>query len=348
MIRIIILMVIKNRVRTLIVAIVFMLWSYLTIHAFGYGHNIVYCFSTLLILYATCHIAKKIAKLFILLLTVLAFILQPVTSLFGSLDINIIAAIKYTNTKEALEMMESFSLIDFFIMLIIATLGITVFKLIDTVNTKNKPAIAAAVISLSVIMYKPIFSSKHNGYMDAIHYPPIRLFVSIKNSIDTIATEERAFAIQKQLSSDFSPAVTNRKYNTYILVIGESVRRDHMGVYGFPVNNTPFLSSVNATTFDNYVSSSFSTALSLTHSLILSKDGKPEFNNNIIRLAKLSGLHTYWLSKQSIFGINDSPVAIIGKDADYTNFINSKDVVNHSEYYPDEDLLPEYDRIMKE
>lgn len=85
---------------------------------------------------------------------------------------------------------------------------------------------------------------------------------------------------------------------------------------------------------------------SLTHSFILNNDGALQFNNNILRLAKLSGLHTYWLSNQGVFGIHDSPVAMIGKDADYSYFIKNGDS-NDGAYYPDEALLPEYSRAIK-
>lgn len=325
------------------------MWSFFVIHSFGYGYKLLYCLVTLLILYSAIHISKVFAKTFVFVITFLACMLQLATSRFGPADINMVAAIKYTNAKEVVDMLDGFSFFEFLGAVFIAVLGIITFKLVSKVNTKRKYVTVAVIISLLFITYKPIISnsSDYNEFINEMGYPPIRFVVSVKNALNTISSDEIAFAVNKRLPSDFSPVVTNRKYNTYILVIGESVRRDYMGFYGFHVNNTPFLNSANGVFFDNYVSSSFATVPSLAHSLILSEKGNLEFNNNILRLAKLSGLDTYWLSNQGVLGIYDSPVAMIGKDADYSYFIKNGDS-NDARYYPDEELLPEYARIIKE
>ena len=37
------------------------------------------------------------------------------------------------------------------------------------------------------------------------------------------------------------------KYKNYILIIGESMRKDYMSLYGFPLKTTPFLERVKGT-----------------------------------------------------------------------------------------------------
>lgn len=337
----------ENKIKTISMISVFLLWSYLIIYSFGYGHKLVYCFTTLLILYCLIHVSKSICKAFVILLTFSAILLTPATSRYGNPNINMVAAIKYTNAMEILDFLKSISFQNILSVISIAATGILVFKNISKVNPKKYYAITAITISLLIISYKPLFAGEANNHLDELGYPPIRAVLDIQKALDIISSNEDSFNAHRLIASDFSPIIIKRNFKTYILVVGESVRRDYMGFYGYPVNNTPFLSTVKGTFFNNYVSSSFATVPSLTHSFILNKAGSLQFNNNILRLAKLSGLHTYWLSNQGIFGIHDSPVAMIGKDADYSYFIKNGDS-NDGAYYPDEALLPEYSRVMKE
>lgn len=336
----------NNKIKTITMASVFMLWSYLTIYSFGYGHKLVYCFTTLLILYGLIHISELVSKTFIILLTASAVLLNPAASRYGSPNINMVAAIKYTNAMEILDFLKSISFHDILLGILITATGILVLKHLSKINPRKQYAITAITISISIISYKPLFAGEADDYMDELGFPPIRAIFDIQKALDIISSNEESFNSHRLKASDFSPIIIKRKFNTYILVVGESVRRDYMGLYGYPVNNTPFLSTVKGTFFNNYVSSSFATVPSLTHSFILNNDGALQFNNNILRLAKLSGLHTYWLSNQGVFGIHDSPVAMIGKDADYSYFIKNGDS-NDGAYYPDEALLPEYSRAIK-
>lgn len=72
------------------------------------------------------------------------------------------------------------------------------------------------------------------------------------------------------------------KYHTYVVVIGESARRDALGAFGGHWDNTPFASSVNGTLFTDYVAASGSTQKSLGLTLNRVVDGKPQFQDNFV------------------------------------------------------------------
>ncbi|WP_341488812.1 phosphoethanolamine transferase [Photobacterium damselae subsp. damselae] len=131
------------------------------------------------------------------------------------------------------------------------------------------------------------------------------------------------------------------KYNTYVLVIGESVRRDYMGVYGYPINNTPFLSKVNGVVINGLESAGTNTVASLRLMLTQGNINKwtPEYNYNIIDLAKSAGYKTYWLSNQGYTGTYDTPVTAIAKQSDNRYFLKlgAYNSSNTSDYA----LLPE-------
>ncbi|WP_440525453.1 hypothetical protein, partial [Serratia nevei] len=150
----------NNKIKTITMASVFMLWSYLTIYSFGYGHKLVYCFTTLLILYGLIHISELVSKTFIILLTASAVLLNPAASRYGSPNINMVAAIKYTNAMEILDFLKSISFHDILLGILITATGILVLKHLSKINPRKQYAITAITISISIISYKPLFAGE--------------------------------------------------------------------------------------------------------------------------------------------------------------------------------------------
>ena len=112
----------------------------------------------------------------------------------------------------------------------------------------------------------------------------------------------------------------------YILVIGESLTRDHMHVYGYKRETTPFQTEANIDphyTFFNHVYSQ--TVQVLTCALT----EKNQYNGmnlsdaySIIDLAREAGFKTTWISNQSRFGIWDTPIGAIGSECDDQYWLN--------------------------
>lgn len=107
------------------------------------------------------------------------------------------------------------------------------------------------------------------------------------------------------------------KYKNYIVVIGESVRRDYMHTYGYSVQNTPFLDSVNGVIVDGFHATGVNTIPNLKNLL----NHKQDYNLNIIDLANLAGFDTYWLSNQGYFGPWDTSTTIVAKRAKENYFL---------------------------
>ncbi|MDC9596747.1 phosphoethanolamine transferase [Xenorhabdus anantnagensis] len=172
-----------------------------------------------------------------------------------------------------------------------------------------------------------------------ISLPEIRFFTDTYRSYQKVMSENNRFAKIIQYRDDWQPVVKEEKYDTYIMVIGESVRKDFMNSYGFPDKNTPWLDKVNATVLTNYISAAPSTQLSLTNSLAVREANEIQLNNSIVSLAKKAGFETYWLSNQGMKGGFDSPVALIGQQANHYTFLKEGNSDDRS-YMPDENLLP--------
>ncbi len=133
------------------------------------------------------------------------------------------------------------------------------------------------------------------------------------------------------------------KYDTYVVIIGESVRRDYMNLYGYLFDNTPFLSSVNATVFNNYISSAPNTPSSLQRTLYLTNKNKIYLNNTIVNLANKAGFKTYWLSNQGFLGNYDTPVSKVASQADQKYFLERKTFTSTTF---DTQLLPIFKQVI--
>lgn len=125
------------------------------------------------------------------------------------------------------------------------------------------------------------------------------------------------------------------EYKNYILIIGESVRRDFMGCYGFPYQNTPFMSR-NGTLLEGLTSAGFNTISSLRYMLTNTAidDDVPNYKENFIDLANKAGFETIWISNQGTIGEYDTPVAFIARRSIKNIFLkNGKyDIFNFSDF----------------
>lgn len=148
----------------------------------------------------------------------------------------------------------------------------------------------------------------------------------------------RAEATLKQYVStsswkDTTPVTEPRDY---VLVIGESARRDYFHTYGYPVPNTPFLDKAPITLVDGLEAGASWTIGSLRIMLTDPdrESWEPRFDRNLIDLAKSAGIETFWISVQGFVGKWDTPISSIGSRADHAVFLNKRgyDSSRHSDY----------------
>lgn len=129
-------------------------------------------------------------------------------------------------------------------------------------------------------------------------------------------------------------------YDTYVLVIGESARKDYHSAYGYPVINTPFISTEKGLLVDGLTSGGPNTISSLR--LMLTHPDKnnwePDYTKNFIDLVNSAGIETYWISNQGYIGDVDIPITTIAKNSDHKKFLKYNDY--KSKNTSDFQLLP--------
>src|SRR5690606_11911344 len=109
---------------------------------------------------------------------------------------------------------------------------------------------------LAVVFVQPV-SNLYYGWgfhLKDTGYPVVRFVKDVVVNNREVREEQARMAELSGMKDTWTVLGVKPKYHTYVVVIGESVRRDAMGAFGGYWNNTPFASQVNGTFFTDYVS----------------------------------------------------------------------------------------------
>lgn len=149
---------------------------------------------------------------------------------------------------------------------------------------------------------------------------------------------------QKLKTMDWTPGwkvlSVHPAYKNYVLVIGESERRDYMNAYGYPVEDTPFMSRAPGIVYEGFTAEGDTTISSLMRTLTLPDPAnlEPRYTFNFIDLARAAGFATSWLSNQGYVSPVDTPITAIAARAERTRWLKfGRDA---SRNYFDYELLP--------
>ncbi len=146
-----------------------------------------------------------------------------------------------------------------------------------------------------------------------------------------------------------SPAPQKSRVKNIILIIGESLQRGHMSLYGYGVKNTPLLEKLEASgnliKFSDTISPYGTTNQVLMRLLNFSdyeSERKKEWfrNLSIIDMFKLSGYRTFWISNQEAFGAHALSAKSAADRADAESFLSKSNLYETVRIKPDGVLLP--------
>lgn len=205
------------------------------------------------------------------------------------------------------------------------------------------------ILATGLTLYRPLAKMKeyHAFKWSVSRTAIVAFYASIYDNIQEYQ------AMKKELSKGIEGTPTwqiskvSPPYQNYVLVIGESVRKDYMHLYGFPQENTPFLDKVHGTIIDGYTATAPNTTASLLRSFVQMKGEKDfVYINNIITLAKAAGFETFWFSNQGISGNWDTPIAKLAFLCDHKEFTKKGDYASMN--YHDSILLPLLQRALQQ
>lgn len=178
------------------------------------------------------------------------------------------------------------------------------------------PYILIFILSAGVFLFAYRLTSPFTFYRSVT--PIHRFGVSLKAAIEVEARDGEIEAYRKENPVKLTynePSIQN-----IVLIIGESLNRDHMSLYGYPLETTPRLDSLHKHShlfkFSDIVTSSPSTFVSITNMLTFSgvdsKYGNLWYTKGILPdIMKAAGYRTYWISNQSAPFLNDHVCDIV-------------------------------------
>lgn len=118
---------------------------------------------------------------------------------------------------------------------------------------------------------------------------------------------------------------------TYVFIIGESLNRNHMSLYGYWRETTPALARLTAqmAIFTDTISPHSHTDQSLERILTLANhDNGMRFtdaaNYSLIELLRAAGFQTWWISNQNSFGPWDNKTAALGAAAERLHYTGAR------------------------
>ncbi len=283
-------------------------------YSLGEGaHLRVVAVATVAIFFAFFVASSKTYWFLIFPLSVLILIYSPIAYVYGRPDFQAVISLTATNLNEALEFIGLLSPRSFLsgtTTLLCLLLAHFIAKWINFGPWKNNVLILVTVAAL-VVISEPVKFFRH-------------LYESSTSAYSGLA-EVKKYVNQ---SSWINSTKIERKPKDFILVIGESARRDYFHVYGYPVENTPFLDKAPATIVDGFHVPDSYTIGSLRIMLTQTTPpfpGQYHYDYNVIDLAKSAGIKTTWLSNQGFLGSRDTPISAIGSRADKSIFPNRGD-----------------------
>lgn len=303
--------------------------SYLMLKGVAAPHNFRHVI-LLVFFIVFCSSSKKLFWYIIFPMTLIYAIYLPIGMTYGSFNYNFLIAGISTDPLEAGEFLHQIPYKNFlYSIIVIITIMFYRFivKYFDLRFYRNQTFMFISLLIMLASQSPAIFPKQ------------------IKASIYKLYDEYQKMEAFRQ-PSEWKEANLTAHYDTYILIIGESARKDYHHAYGYPIDNTPFMSQANGILVDGLTSGGTSTVPSLKAMLTFSqnKNWDADYRFTFIDLVKKAGLKTYWLSNQGYLGTFDTPISALAKSNDYTYFLKygTYDSKNTSDF----ELLPKLSDIV--
>ncbi len=165
-----------------------------------------------------------------------------------------------------------------------------------------------------------------------------------------LITEQSAELKKRNFQFTVSRPDSLPEQETYFLVLGESLSKHHMSLYGYKRETNPELEKIRneLLIFTNVVSPNNTTVPCLKKILTFANCGDNEAlltKPGLLQLMNKAGFTTYWISNQSYSGTHDTWASLFSLDATekyFTNYVNS---INSNPVY-DEAVLDPLQKVL--
>lgn len=207
----------------------------------------------------------------------------PFGRTYGAPNFNSILSLYSSNPEEAGEMLRVFPV--WYYLVSLSILGIAWLVLQSPTRifprwSGHHSSLLAVFLAISLVAPLNVFYTKGTFSLLNISYPVFHFVKDITLINMTVNAEHQRMQELATLQDNWHVIAAKPRHQVYVVVIGESVRRDALGAFGGHWANTPFMSSMNGVLFQNYLSAASSTQQSLGLTLTLvGKDQQPQYQD---------------------------------------------------------------------
>lgn len=306
----------------------YFLQSLLINFALGYPFSLLYAVAFTCVLLLLWRSAPRVQKGLLGICSLVGAMYFPFSQAYGAPNFNTLLAMHSTNMEESTEILTIFPWYSYVVGLFIFALGvIAVRRKPEAKKGWNRLDSLYLAVSLAAFFVAPVQNLAWGGVfrLKDSGYPVFRFVKDVVVNNQEVIDEQARMSALSQMKDTWNVTAVKPKYHIYMVVIGESARRDALGAFGGHWNNTPFASAVNGTLFTDYIAASGSTQKSLGLTLNRVVDNKPQYQDNFVTLANRAGFQSWWFSNQGQIGEYDTAIASIAKRADEVQFLKSGD-----------------------
>jgi len=275
------------------------------------------------IIYQELRILKKfkIATLLSWIATIVLYAISIAFIIFSlvfgkPIDWNILSAIYQTNFNESLGFIESFIPISYLLGTLIFTFLVGYLFLRQEMKERQ-------IIERSLLMFIIILLA---GFIST-HFIKLRIpnliyntFLDYNKKIDKLI----AFQEKRKTSKIKFSAIKKEKGEIYVVVIGESLNKNNMSLYGHFRNTSPKLLAQKKKSNLQVFNNAYSNAGSTMPSLSLALTEANQYNNrsylnslSFIDIFNKAGFDTYWLTTQLILNGSNTIVSVLAQSSNH-------------------------------
>ena len=268
----------------------------------------------------------------------------------SALSVSSLFVVANTNLSESSEFLGLKS--GFHFLLLLPYIALFVFALLKT--PKIKYSRKGLIFLIIIFSYSTVFITEN-----IVHSRFVRK--ALPTTTKTIIEFSKEIKRYKSLKSRKIQKVeanikdVDNSRRICVLILGESVNRNHLALYGYHRNTSPKLSTRKDIIAYSDVVNPFSNTLSSILALYTenSIENKKPIDKciSLLDIFYSSGFKTFWLSNQSPIGVWDNGIFNLAQTAEYIKFVNisggSSVEANLKNSY-DELLLPEISKVLKD
>lgn len=176
-------------------------------------------------------------------------------------------------------------------------------------------------------------------------------YLVFKSNIEYFRDAKELDGYKENFFGDFKEVYRLEKSDNelYVIIIGESTSRSHLGIYNYYRQTTPELSKIKdkLLIYNNVISPHAYSIGSLTKVLTLANYENPDKidDGSIIQLINKAGFDTYWLSNQRPVGPYESLITKISLSSKHSKFITTTIAAESKDL--DGNLIGELENVIK-